>query len=370
MFGGISESGLFKEPFKMEKHFNILAVAMEKLKEKALNNPLKQELKKLENEFKAVDTRKIFSKLSEILKKYFVEVGDLPEKMQPQTDRDFLDLSIEMYKLLYAKAYNMNYADDKIDDVVVKEPFMDLLLEYKFNYYGHEIFGTYGFNIVDRLRKWQYKNIRDDRRRKRNTKDIKLNGVESMEKGLKKYIILDFTGQEQQKFIIASSKDKRTLKIIYIALFEDLEALETLLKVAEQQKAEEYIIMFGGMSEKGSFKEPFTTEKHFNILIKALEKLEEKAILNPLKQDLKNLENEFDTMDTRKIFSKLLEILKKYFITFKELPEKMQPQTDKDFLDLSIEIYKLLYAKAYKTNYTSNKINDDVIKRAFHGFIT
>lgn len=186
-----------------------------------------------------------------------------------------------------------------------------------------------------------------------------------MEKGLKKYIILDFTGQEQQKFIIASSKDKRTLKIIYIALFEDLEALETLLKVAEQQKAEEYIIMFGGMSEKGSFKEPFTTEKHFNILIKALEKLEEKAILNPLKQDLKNLENEFDTMDTRKIFSKLLEILKKYFITFKELPEKMQPQTDKDFLDLSIEIYKLLYAKAYKTNYTSNKINDDVIKEPF-----
>ena len=186
-----------------------------------------------------------------------------------------------------------------------------------------------------------------------------------MEKGLKKYIILDFTGQEQQKFIIASSKDKRTLKIIYIAFFEDLEALETLLKVAEQQKAEEYIIMFGGMSEKGSFKEPFTTEKHFNILIKALEKLEEKAILNPLKQDLKNLENEFDTMDTRKIFSKLLEILKKYFITFKELPEKMQPQTDKDFLDLSIEIYKLLYAKAYKTNYTSNKINDDVIKEPF-----
>ena len=151
MFGGISESGLFKEPFKMEKHFNILAVAMEKLKEKALNNPLKQELKDLENEFKAVDTRKIFFKLSEILKKYLVAVAGLPEKMQPQTDRDFLDLSIEIYKLLYAKAHNMNYADDKIDDIVMKEPFMDLLLEYKFNYYGHEIFGAYGFNIMDRL---------------------------------------------------------------------------------------------------------------------------------------------------------------------------------------------------------------------------
>ena len=35
--------------------------------------------------------------------------------------------------------------------MVMKEPFMDLLLEYKFNYYGHEIFGAYGFNIVDRL---------------------------------------------------------------------------------------------------------------------------------------------------------------------------------------------------------------------------
>ena len=70
--------------------------------------------------------------------------------MQPQTDRDFLDLSIEMYKLLYAKAYNMNYADEKINDVVLKDPFMDLMLKYKFNYYGHEIFGTYGFNILDR----------------------------------------------------------------------------------------------------------------------------------------------------------------------------------------------------------------------------
>ena len=93
-----------------------------------------------------------------------------------------------------------------------------------------------------------------------------------MENGLKKYIILDFTGQEQQKFIIASSKDKRTLKIIYIAFFEDLETLENLLKVAEQQKAEEYIIMFGGISESGLFKEPFKMEKHFNILAVAMEK--------------------------------------------------------------------------------------------------
>lgn len=150
MFGDVSESGLFKEPFKLEKHFNILAVAMENIKEKALSNPLKQELKKLENEFKVINTRKIFFKLSEILKKYFVAVADLPEKMRPQTDRDFLDLSIEMYKLLYAKAYNMNYADEKINDVVLKEPFMDLMLKYKFNYYGHEIFGTCGFNILDR----------------------------------------------------------------------------------------------------------------------------------------------------------------------------------------------------------------------------
>ena len=148
-----------------------------------------------------------------------------------------------------------------------------------------------------------------------------------MEKGLKKYIILDFTGQEQQKFIIASSKDKRTLKIIYIALFEDLEALETLLKVAEQQKAEGYIIMFGGISESGLFKEPFKMEKHFNILAVAMEKLKEKALNNPLKQELKKLENEFKAVDARKIFSKLSEILKKYFVEVGDLPEKMQPQT-------------------------------------------
>lgn len=186
-----------------------------------------------------------------------------------------------------------------------------------------------------------------------------------MEKGLKKYIVLDFTKQEQHKFIIASSKDKRTLKIIYIALFENLETLETLLKVAEQQKAEEYIIMFDGMSEKGSFKEPFTMKKHFNILIKALEKMEEKAILKPLKQELKNLENDFKTVNTRKIFSKLSEILKKYFVAVADLPEKMQPQTDRDFLDLSIEMYKLLYAKAYNMNYADEKINDVVLKEPF-----
>lgn len=54
--------------------------------------------------------------------------------MQPQTDKDFLDLSIEIYKLLYAKAYKTNYTSNKINDDVIKEPFMVLLLEYKFNY--------------------------------------------------------------------------------------------------------------------------------------------------------------------------------------------------------------------------------------------
>ena len=186
-----------------------------------------------------------------------------------------------------------------------------------------------------------------------------------MEKGLKKYIILDFTGQEQQKFIIASSKDKRTLKIIYIAFFEDLETLENLLKVAEQQKAEEYIIMFGGISESGLFKEPFKMEKHFNILAVAMEKLKEKALNNPLKQELKDLENEFKAVDTRKIFFKLSEILKKYLVAVAGLPEKMQPQTDRDFLDLSIEIYKLLYAKAHNMNYADDKIDDIVMKEPF-----
>ncbi len=186
-----------------------------------------------------------------------------------------------------------------------------------------------------------------------------------MENGLKKYIILDITGQEQQKFIIASSKDKRTLKIIYIAFFEDLETLENLLKVAEQQKAEEYIIMFGGISESGLFKEPFKMEKHFNILAVAMEKLKEKALNNPLKQELKDLENEFKAVDTRKIFFKLSEILKKYLVAVAGLPEKMQPQTDRDFLDLSIEIYKLLYAKAHNMNYADDKIDDIVMKEPF-----
>lgn len=39
----------------------------------------------------------------------------------------------------------------ELDTATLKEPLMDKLLEYKFDYYGHEIFGNYGFNIVDRL---------------------------------------------------------------------------------------------------------------------------------------------------------------------------------------------------------------------------
>lgn len=152
MFGDISESGIFNKPFTMDKHFNTLVEVVEKVKEQVKErNPLNKELENLINEFKTVDTKKIFIRLSEILKKYFPQFAELPEKMQPQTDRDFLDLSIEIYKLLYSKVHFIDYESDKIDNAVMKEPFMNLLLEYKFNYYGHEIFGAYGFNIVDRL---------------------------------------------------------------------------------------------------------------------------------------------------------------------------------------------------------------------------
>lgn len=152
MFREISSCDIFNEPFNYEKHFDKLFKVVKEVEESYIkNNPLKKALRNLGNEFKEIDTRKVFARLSEILKEFFPELESLPENMQPVTDRDYLDLSIELYKLLYSKAYFIDYQSDEIDTTIMKEPFMDKLLEYKFDYYGHEIFGNYGFNIVDRL---------------------------------------------------------------------------------------------------------------------------------------------------------------------------------------------------------------------------
>ena len=151
MYGCISECGSFEEPFTIEKHFDILAEAVERVDKRKDSNPLKEILKNLGNEFKEIDTRKVFARLSEIIKEFFPEFKNLPESMQPVTDRDYLDLSIELYKLLYSRAYFMDYQSDDIDTATMEEPLINKLLEYKFNHYGHEIFGNYGFNIMDRL---------------------------------------------------------------------------------------------------------------------------------------------------------------------------------------------------------------------------
>ena len=151
MYGCISECGSFDEPFITDKHFDILAEAVERVSKRKGDNLLKETLKNLGNEFKEIDTRKVFARLSEIIKEFFPELENLPESMQPVTDRDYLDLSIELYKLLYSRAYMINYNSEEVDQATLKEPFMDKLLEYKFDYYGHEIFGNYGFNIMDRL---------------------------------------------------------------------------------------------------------------------------------------------------------------------------------------------------------------------------
>ena len=152
MFREISSCDIFNEPFNYEKHFDKLYKVVKEVEESYIkNNPLKKVLKNLADEFKEIDTRKVFARLSEIIKEFFPELENLPESMQPVTDRDYLDLSIELYKLLYSKAYMINYNSEEVDQATLKEPFMDKLLEYKFDYYGHEIFGNYGFNIMDRL---------------------------------------------------------------------------------------------------------------------------------------------------------------------------------------------------------------------------
>ena len=160
MYGCISECGSFEEPFTIEKHFDILAEAVERVDKRKDSNPLKEILKNLGNEFKEIDTRKVFARLSEIIKEFFPEFKNLPESMQPVTDRDYLDLAIELYKLLYSKAYMIDYDSKELDTATLKEPLMDKLLEYKFDYYGHEIFGNYGFNIVDRLKNGNIKIVK------------------------------------------------------------------------------------------------------------------------------------------------------------------------------------------------------------------
>ena len=152
MFREISSCDIFNEPFNYEKHFDKLYKVVKEVEESYIkNNPLKKVLKNLADEFKEIDTRKVFARLSEIIKEFFPELENLPESMQPVTDRDYLDLSIELYKLLYSRAYFMDYQSDDIDTATMEEPLINKLLEYKFNHYGHEIFGNYGFNIIDRL---------------------------------------------------------------------------------------------------------------------------------------------------------------------------------------------------------------------------
>ena len=89
------------------------------------------------------------------------------------------------------------------------------------------------------------------------------------------FIIINFTAQDNNNFLIADLKDKGNPEKIFSSKFETSEKLEQLLKVAEEHKAEGYIIMFGYISESGIFNEPFIIDKHFNILVENVEKVKE-----------------------------------------------------------------------------------------------
>lgn len=154
MLNNIHKAERLGEPFTIEKHFDILQKALNDVKEQSENKPLMRELETIaiQTDPMKIDTRKIFLSLKGLMKKFLPLFSELPEQFNPETDRDYLDLSIEMTKLLYCTVYNYDYKNsEEVAELLYDKPLMDLLLRYKGDYYGQQIFGEYGFNIIERM---------------------------------------------------------------------------------------------------------------------------------------------------------------------------------------------------------------------------
>ena len=151
MVGEYQRVKSFDEPFDILKHFDILNKDIQELQETAKELPLKDDLDALGEKYKIhFNLEKIYFSLVELLKKHMPIMADLPERIKPSTEIEFLDIAIEIARLLYCKLYKLNYEEEKINNLLVREPLMDILLRYKIDNYGDEIMRKFGFKITDR----------------------------------------------------------------------------------------------------------------------------------------------------------------------------------------------------------------------------
>lgn len=151
--GDLTDMKRIEEPFTMDKHFDLFTECLNNVNELVIKRRIENELDKLDIEIKAVDPEEIFIKLSKIVNTFFPEMRGIAESMQPVTDREFIDLSLEVYKMLYSYAHGIDYKSEKEKtfNKIWNKPFITLLTEYKFDHFGEEIFKEKGLEIIERL---------------------------------------------------------------------------------------------------------------------------------------------------------------------------------------------------------------------------
>ena len=152
IYGEFTDTHIVKDGFDFYRDGPLVLNKFEKLveKQKSKQELLTNSLEDLNKKFDSIDTKLVYQELINILKIYYpVMVKEpIPEALQAETDRDFLDLSIEMFSLLYAKVHNLEYGENIYPKEVENHPFMIKLLKYKMKHYGKEIFKSLGMEIV------------------------------------------------------------------------------------------------------------------------------------------------------------------------------------------------------------------------------
>ena len=95
----------------------------------------------------------IYGRIHEILLDFFPEFGNFKlEKVKPEpwSDRDYLDVNIEIYLFLISRLHGVEYATiTNRDGIILKDQFLNVLIEDKVKKYGADILRNLGLNVLD-----------------------------------------------------------------------------------------------------------------------------------------------------------------------------------------------------------------------------
>lgn len=147
--GEISQGSL-GESFNYEKHGHLMIRLIETIKEKVdreMEDILDKFRKKYKNFNDVEDIKRMYSDLIEIAETFFPMLKDVHQAITPITDRDFLDINIEIYNMLYTKSKGLKYGKEKVEEILNDE-FMNKLLKYKMKKYGDEILRDIGMEVI------------------------------------------------------------------------------------------------------------------------------------------------------------------------------------------------------------------------------